>query len=122
MERIVIYGGKQIPSVILDADKGILEIAGRSTPENADELYGIILFGIQNYLSEGHDDLHVSVNLEYFNTSTARQLSQIFKLLGGKKCSVKWIYEEGDEDMKEAGEDFRDMNKNLEFNFEKRPE
>jgi len=122
MERIVIHGENKSPSVLLDADKGILEIIGRSTPENAEEFYNLILFGIQHYLDSVSNTLDVIIDLEYFNTATAKQLVLLFKLLEGKKGSVKWIYEEGDDDMKEAGEDYSEMFKDVKFIIEEKPE
>ena len=51
----------------------------------------------------------MSVQLEYFNTSSSKCILDVFKkleTLSGTEVSVKWYYEEDDEDMLEAGEDY----------------
>jgi tagatose-1,6-bisphosphate aldolase len=53
------------------------------------------------------------IQLEYFNTSSSKCLLDILKKLqivsqnGGSKVKVVWYYEEDDEDMLEAGEDYQ---------------
>ena len=54
------------------------------------------------------------VKLEYFNTSSSKCLIDVFRRLEklhnhGSEVHVQWYYEEEDEDMKESGEDFRDL-------------
>ena len=49
------------------------------------------------------------MQLEYFNTSSSKCILDVFKKLeslAGTEVSVKWYYEEDDEDMLEAGEDY----------------
>ena len=51
----------------------------------------------------------MNVQLEYFNTSSSKCILDVFKKLEsvtGSEVSVKWYYEEDDEDMLEAGEDY----------------
>ena len=51
----------------------------------------------------------LNVQLEYFNTSSSKCILDVFKKLesvSGSEVSVKWYYEEDDEDMLEAGEDY----------------
>ncbi len=115
MERIRIHGESKSPSVLLDADKGTLEITGRSVPENAEDFYKLIIFGIEEYLKNSDKKLKVFIDLEYFNTSSARQLMLLFKTLKGSNSKVTWYYEEGDDDMQEAGEDYKQMLEGLDF-------
>jgi len=54
------------------------------------------------------------IRLEYFNTSSSKCLLELFKrieVLSRKKINVKvlWYYETADEDMKELGEDFKEI-------------
>ena len=47
--------------------------------------------------------------MEYFNTSSSKCILDVFKKLesiSDSSVSVKWYYEEDDEDMLEAGEDY----------------
>ena len=52
------------------------------------------------------------VQLEYFNTSSSKCILDLFKKLEairsqGQDMAVHWHYEEDDEDMLEAGEDYQ---------------
>ena len=47
--------------------------------------------------------------MEYFNTSSSKCILDVFKKLesiADSEVSIKWFYEEDDEDMLEAGEDY----------------
>ena len=56
------------------------------------------------------DITEVNVQLEYFNTSSSKCILDVFKkleTLSGTEVKVNWYYEEDDEDMLEAGEDYQ---------------
>ena len=62
-----------------------------------------------------------NIAFEYFNTSSSKCLFDVFKRLSkiedsGKTITINWYYEEGDDDMMEAGEDYSDL-LDLDFNF-----
>jgi hypothetical protein len=64
-------------------------------------------------------DLHV--NLEYFNSSSGKLLLSLFKQVeqlknDGVEAKIHWYYNENDEDMSEAGQDFESIIK-LPFNY-----
>jgi hypothetical protein len=53
----------------------------------------------------------VDVKLEYFNTSSSKCILDLFKQLEklnqqNTEVKINWYYEEDDEDMAEAGEDY----------------
>ena len=52
--------------------------------------------------------MEIHVKLEYFNTSSSKCLMDMLKRVEASKCDaeVYWYYEEEDEDMEEAGEDY----------------
>jgi len=59
--------------------------------------------------------------MEYFNTASSKMLLEIFELFknlhdSGNKVTVDWYYQEDDEDMQDAGEDYADIVE-LPFNF-----
>jgi hypothetical protein len=97
----------------LSADKGVLELKGRSIPENSIEFYKPIFDWVENYGNSPKPETQVNVVLEYFNTSSSKCILDFFKKLenlnnGGKtKVTINWHYEEDDEDMLEAGEDYQ---------------
>jgi hypothetical protein len=53
----------------------------------------------------------VNVQLEYFNTSSSKCILDVFKKLesinGRTSITINWHFEEDDEDMLEAGEDYQ---------------
>lgn len=60
------------------------------------------------------DKIDVRVKMEYFNTSSSKCIYDLLKDVKslknkGKKVSVRWYYDEDDEDMLEAGEDYSDL-------------
>ena len=60
--------------------------------------------------------MEVIVDLDMFNTPSARKLLEVFRSLEGTNTKIVWITEEDDEDMLEAGTDFESMIK-LPFEF-----
>lgn len=93
----------QTPYVLCDPE-GFVKFEGRSFPTNSFEFFSPIIRWAENYKAE---HLLIDVNLEYFNTSTCKQLLFIFRLfsdnLKGKDFKVNWHYEEDDADIKEIG-------------------
>ncbi|HHP7241174.1 MAG TPA: DUF1987 domain-containing protein [Cyclobacteriaceae bacterium] len=119
MEKIFIEPTKVTPLINFDPDEGLLELKGRSSPENAVQFYSKLLDNLDKYDSK--DSLVANIAFEYFNTSSSKCLFDVFKRLSklsdeGKDIVINWYYEEGDDDMMEAGEDYSDL-LDLDFNF-----
>jgi hypothetical protein len=113
METIVIEGTPKTPSVRFDSGQGLLEIKGRSSPENSPEFYRPLAVWLQEYAQCPRERTVVNVQLEYFNTSSSKCLLDLFKKLekiykSNHDVVVNWYYEE-DESMFEAGEDYKVM-------------
>lgn len=111
LEKFIFNSKKIYPSIILDKEKGIFEISGRSLPEDADNFYNEIIEWIQKYVEEPNDKTEFVFKLDYYNSSTARKISDILILLEkilktNKEIKIYWYFQEGDEVMKESGEDF----------------
>lgn len=115
MANFTLEGSPKTPTVLLDEAQGLLELSGRSIPENSIEFYKPILDWIEAYGSNPKAETKVNIKLEYFNTSSSKCILDFFKKLenvakGGKtKIAVNWYYEEDDEDMQEAGEDYQSI-------------
>ena len=94
-----------------NADSGVLEVKGRSIPENAVEFYKPLVDWIGSYGEGPLGTTQVNVQLEYFNTSSSKCILDVFKKLesinGKTSITINWHYEEDDEDMLEAGEDYQ---------------
>jgi hypothetical protein len=111
MEPIIIEGTPKTPSIKFDAKDGVFEIKGRSIPENSVEFYKPLNEWLDNYMQIPLDKTVVNIRLEYFNTSSSKCILDVFKRLEAIHRSkhdveINWFYEEDDEDMLEAGEDY----------------
>lgn len=112
MENLTLEGSAKTPTVSFDSDNGVLELKGRSIPENSIEFYKPLNDWIDTYGSTPKPNTIVDVKLEYFNTSSSKCILDLFKQLeklnaGNTEVKVNWYFEEDDEDMEEAGEDYQ---------------
>ena len=112
METISIEGTPKTPTITFDLAKGFLEIKGRSIPENSIEFYKPLVDWLEKYAATPQAATSVNIQLEYFNTSSSKCILDVFKKLeginkGGSSVTINWCYEEDDEDMLEAGEDYQ---------------
>ncbi len=121
MEIIKIKGTDDTPNVLLDKDSNIFEISGRSLPEDVNLFYNPILEWIDKYSEDPNDKTEVCFKLEYFNTASSKIILDIllkFESLSesGNDVIIKWFYQEDEEDMLEAGEEYADI-VDLEFEY-----
>ncbi len=91
-----------------------MEIKGRSIPENSIDFYKPMVDWLDEYAKNPREKTIVNVQLEYFNTSSSKCILDVFKKLeainkGKSSVQVNWYYEEDDEDMLEAGEDYESI-------------
>ncbi len=92
------------PLVIFEPGECILKLEGRMIPEDVDATFSPINHWIEDYLKEDKP-LHILFRLYYYNTSSFKRLYNLCKKLNnhfnqGKKLSVRWEYEVGDESSK----------------------
>lgn len=120
MENIHIEQTKYTPKVVLDFEKGVIEIIGDSLPENTVEFYSPLIDGLHNYFKEPKDQTVVNLELTYFNSSSSKLFFDFFDILeeGAEDCDVviNWYHDEENETMEEAGEDFKEDFEHLNFN------
>ncbi|MFO8021207.1 MAG: DUF1987 domain-containing protein [Perlabentimonas sp.] len=114
MELINIEGTPKTPTVSMNPETGVVEIKGRSIPENSIEFYKPIVDWLEEYAKTPLPKTTVNVQLEYFNTSSSKCILDVFKRLEVLKQNqndivINWYYEEDDEDMLEAGEDYESI-------------
>lgn len=110
MDNITLEGTPKTPTVKFDSGSGVLELSGRSIPENSIEFYKPLLDWLESYGGSPKDKTEVNIKLEYFNTSSSKCILDVFKKLEtikGTEMVINWYYEEDDEDMLEAGEDYQ---------------
>ena len=114
MEQIKKQGSQKTPTIIFNAENGKIEMQGRSIPENAIEFYKPLVDWLDEYANHSKDITEANIQLEYFNTSSSKCILDVFKKLeaiykSGNEVLINWHYEEDDEDMLEAGEDYQSI-------------
>lgn len=112
MEALVIEGSPKTPTIEFNPSNGNLLIRGRSIPENSIEFYKPLIEILEAYNNNSQANTKVDIQLEYFNTSSSKCILDVFKKLeainaGSSEVLINWFYEEDDEDMLEAGEDYQ---------------
>jgi SiaC family regulatory phosphoprotein len=115
MEKLIIEPGIKTPHINFSPENGVLEIKGKSIPENSIEFYRPVYAWLDEYGRQPKNKTNIIIQLEYFNTSSSKCLLDIFRKLeplqknSSSEVSVTWLYEEDDEDMMEAGEDYQSI-------------
>ena len=112
MKNLIIKEDNNTPGVILDYDKGIIELSGKSIPDRASNFYEPVMEWINKYIQNPNSETTFNFKLEYANTGSEKYLLDILRRMeslhkSGKKCKVDWYYEEDDEDIFETGEDYK---------------
>ncbi len=102
------------PSIMFDANKGLIEIAGKSLPENANACYNKLFILVKDYINTPQQKTTVNFRLLYLNSSSAKKILEIITLLEwlpkqGYQVELFWHYNAHDEDMQEEGEEFKRM-------------
>jgi hypothetical protein len=110
MEELRLSPTKNTPEVILNPE-GIIRIRGRSIHENVTEYFAPVEEWITSYIQSPAEVTCVDMNLEYFNSASAKVFIHILQkityvTLKHKKFIFNWYFEEGDEDILERGEYF----------------
>lgn len=131
MDTLKVEETVNTPKVILDADNHHMEFEGDSRPEDVQKFYKPIIIWLDEYekyvpyvIEKGESpDLTCNFKFEYFNSSSAKYVMDIINKIGAiddanekLKTTINWHYDEMDEDMLDAGQEFEEM-LNTKFNF-----
>ena len=120
MDVLIMEKTPVTPAIKLDPTTGLLEIAGRSLPEDVTNFYDPIIDWIHEYKNSMREVTTFEIRLDYFNTASSKKILDILLLLNnlgsqGNKIVVNWYYEEEDDDMMEAGEEYSAITPFVEF-------
>lgn len=101
------------PEINGDMESGKLSIKGVSIPEDAKDFYFPIRTWVLEFSNYENESLDITVDLDYFNTSTSIVLLDFFKQFlnasKNKEVGITWVYEEEDYEMEEVGKDYKGM-------------
>ncbi|AFM26201.1 DUF1987 domain-containing protein [Desulfomonile tiedjei] len=125
MNHLILDATKSTPSVHFDAATGVLELKGKSYPENAARYYEPILQWVNECLNEC-EDKGIVLNLEmiYLNSSSSKAFLNLFDMLDrfakkGRKVVINWRYLEDNDTALECGEEFMEDLEAVTFNLVK---
>ena len=117
MEVLRVTGTEDTPAIMLDKENGVFEISGRSLPEDATVFYKPVLQWLKLYVGSPNPVTDFAFKFEYFNTGSSKLILDILSELEKvRNAQVSWYFNEDDEDMEEAGEDFSQLVK-VPFDF-----
>ncbi|HLN20352.1 MAG TPA: DUF1987 domain-containing protein [Bacteroidales bacterium] len=119
MEKLYISASQNTPEIILAPAEYTYSITGVSSPEDVRAIYYPVIEWFNKFTGEIRDGLAVftvtnplklKIALEYFNSSSAKFLYDIFNQLKNMRASgipviIEWHYHEDDLEMMEAGKD-----------------
>jgi len=103
-------GSLTTPDVLFDPNTGLIELRGKSIPENSFEFYEPLYDWLSEYSSDPQPETNVNLSMEYFNTSSSKEFMKFFRKLealhksGLTNVKIKWYHETDDEEMMEMGE------------------
>jgi hypothetical protein len=118
MKAIVIEATYSTPAVNFSED-GRMLIEGRSLPEDANKFYKPLIEWIINLSIEA---VKLDINLEYFNSASAKKLLDLLKSLDAnskiRSLIINWHYEEGDDSVLETGQIFEELLRRAQFRYQ----
>ena len=109
---LYIKGTSKTPEV--DFSSGVIQISGRSIPEDAVAFYQPLIRWVSAYVENPEKFTKVNFRIEYINSGSNRFIYAILKLLDdsfikGHDVTVTWYYEEDDDTIKGLGKDFQSL-------------
>ncbi|KPK87608.1 MAG: hypothetical protein AMS27_02160 [Bacteroides sp. SM23_62_1] len=130
MENLTIAATDFTPEVSFNIESLIFRIGGVSRPEDVRNFYDQIidwLSNLGNYFSKnksadsGMYKVLMEFRLAYFNSASSKQIIEILNCIKrfkvyGIDLEVNWYYDEGDEQMRDDGEELAEAC-DLEFNY-----
>ena len=102
-----------VPRINFDSAKALLILQGRCIPSDPESFFNPLSQLILDYIKR-QGRIRCQIKLEYFNSSSAKELLSFLKLLKeqeklGAIVSIEWFYEIDDEDSADFGKDLSDI-------------
>jgi hypothetical protein len=121
MDKFIREADNLFPGIKLDAETGKLEFYGKSSPDDVHAFYEPVFEWLEAYCKDPAEKTVMEFFLNYFNTASAKEIFSIMKTLvplveSGKNARIRWLYDEDDEDLLDAGKDYS-LIVEVEFDF-----
>jgi hypothetical protein len=126
MSVLEIPAKEAAPYIRFDEENGTLQIKGKSYDDDVVMLFNMLRSKLKAFGGNKPQKLDVNIYLKYFNTSSSKCLFDLLSDLkdlesNGTTLNITWNFVEGDEEMGEEIEDFRDS-LDMEFAIEPLPD
>ena len=114
MEALIIKPTDRSLSVSLTPETGKFIFSGRSLPEDGKAFFAPILDWLKKYSLKPSPLTQCVFRMEYFNSSSRKCFVDVFNILegineNGHSITIIWQYEAGDDELKEIGEEYKDL-------------
>ena len=114
LSKLEIKGTRDTPQILFDQENNIFEISGNSLPEDTNKFYMPVFEWISEYLKSPNKLTHLVCRLEYFNSSSAKMLYELFFELEKihseeEKAKISWHFEPGDNLIEEKGLEYKSI-------------
>ena len=112
MDDLLLKKTSNSPEVQFISSSGVLNIEGRSIPEDPGEFYQHLLGWLNEYFIKPRPKTILNVKLEYINSGSSKYLLELLRIFrehhnNGKDLLIKWYFEEGDESIEELGQHYQ---------------
>ena len=114
MEALIIQGTEDTPEIQFDPDDGLLELSGKSLPEDVKEFYYPVMQWADFYSKNPKEKTIFNFRMKYFNTASSKMILDLIDKVvtniqkKGNDLEINWYYHADDEEMGEEGEDLGD--------------
>ena len=100
LSSLYIKGTSKTPQI--DFKPGMLQVSGRSIPEDAVEFFQPVIGWLEEYLKNPEPLTRLNLRMEYINSGSNRFIFNLIKMLDdaylkGHSVLVNWYYEEDDD-------------------------
>jgi len=124
MQELFIEASQYTPKISMDAQKGHIEIAGKSYPENTFEFYKPVMKWLEKYFEHPQEETTINMEIIYFNSSSSKLFFDFFDILeennDKSQIIVNWIYDAENESAQEAGEEFQEDFEDLQITLQEK--
>lgn len=108
------------PEVLFNRDSNEFRLSGRSLPEDAFAFYSPVIDWMKLYVKSPLPSSELIISLEYFNSSSVKQLLGLITVFeeivtSGKSAKIIWCYSADDDLMEIKGLEFQSMVEQIPF-------
>lgn len=115
LTSLKISGTEDTPEIQFDVEANEYILSGRSLPEDVTSFYKPVFEWLDVFENNTPKNSSFKFKLEYFNTASSKIILDILMKLeeinssNNANINVDWYYMEADDDMLEAGEEYKEL-------------